>query len=309
MEKVNDFISESLRRHGDNLFGAIAFGSLVKGSWRESSDVDIMLLFNECDYSRNIKIYDGLKFEVYNMPTKIFFSPFSGDGRKIFFDMFRLQVLESGKILYERGCSLSRLLVESRGRKIPCRYVDAALNRDHNLINAAEKYVYKGHIGKAELKMRGASINLARALLMKAGISEINTPRLLIPHIRRKFPEVYSVLREIYGLNGVGKSEVEDKIEGIRETLNSVRRKFEKNLGLEGVIDRIGSELSSAEDCLKIGDHDSAMMQAETFELMLVKNLSRHTEYPAHMPIPRNLNGGNIKEYISVLKEIEEKYF
>ncbi|MEM1997841.1 MAG: nucleotidyltransferase domain-containing protein [Candidatus Bathyarchaeia archaeon] len=309
LEKVNELISSFLRRYGYNFLGAVVFGSLAKGTWRKNSDVDIMLLFNECDYSRNFKIYDGLKFEIYNMPAKIFFSPFSGGRRNLFFDMFRLQVLRTGKVLYEKDYIISRVFAMLSGRKIPHEYVGEALNKAHGLANAAERYLYRGSIEGAELKLLDASINFARALLMKMNIPEINTPRLLIPHMRGKSPDFYGVFREICGLKGMGRGEVEARIVEVKETLNNIRRKFGKNMGLKGVINKAESELSSAEDCLEVGDHDSAALQAEYAQSIIMKNMPVRSKLLTCTLMHRNLEKGEIKEYVKILKEMKEKYF
>ncbi|MEM2594141.1 MAG: nucleotidyltransferase domain-containing protein [Candidatus Bathyarchaeia archaeon] len=307
LEKTSEFISTAIGKYGNNLFGSIVFGSLVKGTWRKSSDVDIILLFNKCNYSRSVSFYGDLKFEVYNMPLKVFFSPFSGDGKNLFFDMFRLQVLRTGKILYERDNLLSQLFTKLREQRISRRYLDEALSKFYNLINAAEIYLSRGRIEKAELSLRDSSINLARALLMKINIPEINTPRLLIPHLRERSPELYEVIREVYGLNYVGRNEAETRIREVKETLNNIKRRFKRNIRLKGVIDMVENELLSAEDCLEDGDYDSAILQAEFSQSILIKNPFMRNEYWLHTSKP-NIERRDIKECIGLLREIKEKY-
>ncbi|MEM2514505.1 MAG: nucleotidyltransferase domain-containing protein, partial [Candidatus Bathyarchaeia archaeon] len=289
--------------------GAIVFGSLVKGTWRRNSDVDVMLLFNKCNYLRSVNFHNGLKFEIYTMPLKMFFAPFSGNRRNLFFDMFCLQVLKSGEILYERDHLLSQLFAKLRRQKILRGYLSEVLNKAHGLINAAEKYFCRGHIGDAELNLRDASINVARALLIKINVPEINTPRLLIPHIRRRFPEFYKVLREVCGLDEVEKDEAEARIKEVKEMLGDVYCKFGKDVWLKGIIDRAESELLSAEDCLEIGDIDSAMLQAEFAQSIIMKNLPPRLKHLTSTSKPKNLEGDKIKEHIGVLREMEKKYF
>lgn len=269
------------------VLGIMVFGSFAKGNLHKNSDVDILLFKDGGAYLREIEKINGLNLEVYRAPIKIFTSPFHGEEGRFLFDMFRLQALRSGKIIYDTKGSLGQLRIEACNSRIPLSYVKETLDKANMGIYRAEDFLQRGHSQLAEHEIFGASINVARALLLMENVPEINTPRLFIPHLRAKNPIFYRMLREIHELHGLGRSDVEASLANLLGMLQLASVRFKKNW-VSGLIEKAKAEAFSAKDCLRYGDYESAMLQIRLSESIL--------SHPSVKDLLKNRGVKNLKE-------------
>ncbi|MBS7635649.1 nucleotidyltransferase domain-containing protein [Candidatus Bathyarchaeota archaeon] len=287
------------------VLGIAVFGSFAKGKLHENSDIDVLLLKDGGIYLREIGEVDGLKLEVYRAPIEIFMPPFCGGGGRILFDMFRLQALRTGEIFYDPKRLLGQLRIDAYNSRIPLSYVKEMLNKAHTEINRAEDFLQRGRFQLAEDELFGASINVARALLLNENVPEINTPRLFLPHLRVKNPVFYNVFREIHELHGLDRSDVEDSLANLLGMLEMASGKLKEHW-VSDLIEKAKTEALSAKDCLKNGDYESAMLQIRFSESILshpsVKGLLKYMGFKnlkeAH------LKNSSINENLEILKRI-----
>ena len=303
LNAINEFVES--KKFNEKVLGIIVFGSFAKGTLHKTSDIDIMLLMNGGRYVRKFEDHDGLKFEVYTTPIEIFTSPLNGEG-DLFFDMFRLQVLRTGKILYDRERLLSRLSFEAINRKIPNYYEKKMLNKAYKRLRSAEKYLWAGRLKHANFELQAASINIARTLLLRTNEPEINIPRLLIPHLRRTYPDFYKVFREIHGLDNLGGADIELKVTNSLDHLRKIADKYGVVKAFRSVIKRAEHELLNAKDCLEHGDYDSATLQLRLSTFILNRYLPINHKFPCNM---HDFSGChlaespiNIKEQLNTLR-------
>jgi len=303
LNAINEFVES--KKFNEKVLGIIVFGSFAKGTLHKTSDIDVMLLMNGGRYVRKIEDHDGLKFEVCMVPIETFTPPLNGEG-DLFFDMFRLQVLRTGKILYDREGLLSQLSFEAINRKIPNYYEKKMLNKAYKRLRSAEKYLWAGRLKHANFELQVASIDVARTLLLRIDEPEINIPRLLIPHLRRTYPDFYKVFREIHGLDHRGRADVEFKVASLLDHLRKIADKYGVVKAFRSVIKRAEHELLNAKDCLEHGDYDSATLQLKLSTFILNRYLPINHKFLCNMhdfgechltesPI-------NIKEQLSTLR-------
>ncbi len=305
-KKISNAIKEFvyLQTFDEKVLGVMVFGSLAKGMLRKTSDIDILLLTKGGERLRTIKEYDCLKFEIYKVPKTDFASPFFS-GKNLPFDTFRLQVLRSGKILYDLDGTLSWLSVKARTQKIPRFYMNTMLKRACRLLGYARNHFRMGRLERAESALQSASVELARALLLGMDEPEVNTPRLLIPHLRRRFPDFHKIFCEIQGINGAGKHDAESALIDFSTHLSRVTDKFCR---IQYDIEEAKTEFLNAKDCLEYGDYESAILQ-----LRLSANILRRALREAKFPIcsfssAQKPNRSLIREYFSILKDHVEEY-
>lgn len=280
LNAINEFIE--LKRFDEEVLGIIVFGSFAKGKLGKTSDIDVLLLMKDGKYLRKIENHDGLKFEVYMAPVEIFISPFNC-GRNLFFDMFRLQVLRTGKIFYDQKGLLNQLSIEANNQKIPNFYEKIMLNRVYERIRNAEKHFWIGHLKYAESELQAASIEAARTLLLKINEPEINIPRLIIPHLRKMYPDFYKIFREIHGLDKLGKTDIELEAANLADYLKKIADKYGAVKDFRAAIRKARREFLNAEDCLERGDYDSAILQLRLSTSILNRYLPINSKFLCDM--------------------------
>ena len=302
LNALNDFVES--KRFDKKLAGIIVFGSFVKGMLHKTSDIDVLLLTKNGEYSRKIKEYDGLKFEIYTAPIAMFMSPFNNKGN-LFFDMFRLQVLRTGRILYNQNGLLSQLNTWVNDQKILRSYERTLLSRAYKRLRHAEKYFWVGYLNHAESELQAASIEVARTLLLRKNKPEINIPRLIIPHLRKLYPDFYKIFQEIHGLDNFGKNDVELELYNSLNYLEKINDKYNAAEYLGSVIKRADLELSNAKDCLEYGDYDSAILQLRLFTSILNNHLPMKFKFNTCGFNSRHSarSSNKIKEELSILRE------
>ena len=300
LNAIHKFVSRESQ--DKEVLGIAVFGSFAKGKLHEDSDIDILLLKDGGLYARRIEEVDGLNLEVYSAPIEIFTLPLHC-GENLLFDMFRLQVLRSGKIIYDPRGLLEQLRIKVCTSRIPSSYVEKTLEKVNAKIRCAEDLLRTGRLRLAESEILSASIDAARALLLNENVPEINTPRLFLPHLRIKNPGFYRVFREIHGLNGLGRSDVESSLNNLLGRLEAISGRFKENRILN-LIEKAEIEALSAKDCLTHGDYESAMLQIRLSESMLahlsVGGLLKNSSVE-NLKAP-SLEFSLINEYIEVLK-------
>ena len=276
LNAINEFVES--KKLDEKVLGIIVFGSFVKGTLRKTSDIDVLLLMKDGKYARRIERYDDLKFEVYMAPAEILTSS-PKNGRNLFFEMFRLQVLRTGRIFYDQEGLLSQLSAEASNQKIPYFYEKIMLNRTYKRLRYAEKYFWTGRLRQAKSELQAASIEAARTLLLRMDEPEINIPKLIIPHLRRIDPNFYNIFREIHGLNNLGKSDIELEFINSLNYLRKITNKYSVMKYFRDVINRARFELLNAKDCLEYGDYDSAILQLKLFMSILNSHLPIKPRY------------------------------
>jgi len=111
-----------LRRYGERLRGVLLFGSVARGDWDESSDMDLLLVLDSLDGGRRGVLREVLKLEAELRGTrehveavaKGFFPsievyPLAADDAKHFRRLY-LDALTEGIVLFERDGFLHRLI-------------------------------------------------------------------------------------------------------------------------------------------------------------------------------------------------------
>lgn len=303
LNAINEFVES--KRFDENVLGIIVFGSFAKGTLHKTSDIDVMLLMKGGRHLRKIEDHGGLKFEVRMAPIETFASTLNGE-RNLFLDMFHLQVLRTGKILYDRKGFLSRLSFEAINRKIPVFYEKKMLNRAYKRLRSAEKHLWAGRLKHAESELQEASIEVARTLLLRINEPEINIPRLLIPHLRRAYPDFYKVFREIHGLNNLGRADIELEAASSLDYLEKTADKYGVVGEFGSVIKRAERELLNAGDCLEYGDYDSAMLQLRLSTSILKRYLPIDRKFPCDMSCFSDHH--SIKEQLNTLRNAMVDY-
>lgn len=295
LNAIHKFVSrESQNRE---VLGIAVFGSFAKGNLHKNSDIDVLLLKEGGIYFREMDEIDGLNLEVYRAPIKIFTPPFYGGEGRVLFDMFRLQALRSGKIIYDPMGLMGQLRIEAYSSRIPLSYIEETLNKAQTRVRRAGDFLQRGRPQLAEYEIFGASIDVARALLLSENVPEINTPRLFLPHLRAKNHAFYKLLCETQDLHGLGRSDVELSLANLLGMLETISGKFKENW-VSGLIEGAKTEALSAKDCLRYGDYESAMLQIRFSESIF--------SHPSVKRILKNRGVENLKEASPKISSINE---
>ena len=127
-----------LRRYGERLKGVLLFGSVARGDWDESSDMDLLIVLDGLDGGRRGELREVLKLESELRGTRehaeamakgflpsIEVYPLAADDAKHFRRLY-LDALTEGIVLFERDGFLHRLIeaFKRRLKELGSRRID-----------------------------------------------------------------------------------------------------------------------------------------------------------------------------------------
>ena len=119
-EFVSSFVGELLRRHRGNVVSVVLFGSLARGNFRRTSDIDLLIVMRGLPKSRlqrykliadAIDGVEGVREELARAGVYTGISPviLSVEEAKRFRPLY-LDLIHDSEILYDKGGFFSRIL-------------------------------------------------------------------------------------------------------------------------------------------------------------------------------------------------------
>jgi len=144
----------------------------------------------------------------------------------------------------------------------------------------AQSHLEKRRLEGAELEVRRAAEELARALLLERDVLEIIPPKIYLPHLRKEVPRFYSIFCQVHNLRSVQRKNVEAAIQDIsiwqERIVEEIRKTGEEDLLKQGeAIYGAQTELTNAQDCLENGDLEAAMLQARYSAIFVMSSVLR----------------------------------
>jgi len=276
---LEDFVQQEGQKEG--VVGILVFGSFVRGDVRETSDLDILVLREDAEeYSRMRRREDGVLLEIHVWPLKLFCGPFLGKMGDPFSDAFSLGVMRVGRILYDPRGILQKFKDQAKTHRFPLSHIRSIAERAHRGLRLAEELLTRRELEGAELEIRRAAEDLARAVLLERDVLEIIPPKSYLPHLREEAPEFYSAFRTIHNLKNIRRETIAATLQLISEwrerTVEAILREGKKDwLRLGTAIRGAQTELSNARDCLESGDLEAAVLQARYSAVLVASPIFR----------------------------------
>ena len=278
-EIVRDFVEQESQ--AEAVVGIVVFGSFVKGKVRETSDLDLLVLREDVEgYSRTRQREKGILLEIDNWSLEFFSRPFLDQKVNVFQHAFCLAVMRNGTALYDPKGILCRFKKYAQTHRLPYSHLRWLVERAEKSLYLAENHLEKKRLEGAELEIRRAAEELARALLLERDVLEIIPPKIYLPHLRKEVPRFYRIFREVHNLKSVHSRDVEAAIQQVsiwqERIVEEIRRTGEEDLLKQGgAIYGAQTELTNAQDCLENGDLEAAMLQTRYSAIFVMSSVLR----------------------------------
>jgi predicted nucleotidyltransferase/uncharacterized protein (UPF0332 family) len=281
LQKMTGIVKDFVRQESqaEAVVGIVVFGSFVKGTVRETSDLDLLVLREDVEgYSRTRQREKEFLLEIYRWSLELFGRPFLGQQVNVFQHAFCLAVMRNGRILYDPKGILLRFRRYAQTHRLPSSHLRWLVERAEESLLLAEDHLRKRRLEGAELEIRRAAEELARALLLERDVLEIIPPKIYLPHLRRQVPRFYRIFCEVHNLGSVQRKNVEAAIQQVsiwqEWTVEKIRRTGEEDLLRQGgPIYGAKAELTNAQDCLENGDLGAAMLQARYSAIFVMSSV------------------------------------
>ena len=278
-EIVEDFVLQESQ--AEAVVGIVVFGSFVNGKVRETSDLDLLVLGEDIEeYSRTRRREKGILLEIYRWPLEFFGKPFLDESTNVFQDAFCFAVMRKGRIVYDPKGILNRFKRHAQTHRLPYSHLRSLVERADWSLRLAQSHLEKRRLEGAELEVRRAAEELARALLLERDVLEIIPPKIYLPHLRKEVPRFYSIFCQVHNLRSVQRKNVEAAIQDVsiwqERIVEEIRKTGEEDLLKQGeAIYGAQTELTNAQDCLENGDLEAAMLQARYSAIFVMSSVLR----------------------------------
>lgn len=261
-------------REESNTDGIMVFGSYVKQSLHEKSDLDIFILDSSLnDYYQTRKYHQGITVEFYRWPTPYFRSILYSDKANIYPKAFLFKMLREGNIKYDPLQILQKARVYVRVHVIPQTSITPLLYRTRSSLELAALHIANQRDQLAEIEIRISSENLGRLLLLKKQILDINPPKYYLPLLRDAYPDFYTDFCIIHNIQTLEPLRIERNIYRLKtwiSTLYPQHYSLENERNKSTNLVNAETELANAEDCFRDKDYEAAELQTRYTALYLV---------------------------------------
>ncbi len=289
--RISAIIADFVKRESQDprVIGILLFGSLIKRKTRRTSDIDLLVVRTDIEeYSRTKQIEEGIPLEVHTWPLELFERPFKHRTADALSYAFGFEVMLTSEILHDPRGILGEFKRHAETEKIPSSILDSLVEKAHEYLHLAKDLMESGELEGAEIETRRAAEELARAMLLRRHVLEINPPKNYLPHLRSEFPDFYEIFREVQNLQNLNTTEIELDISNISNwrsrTAEEIRRLGEEEQ-YKGAISGSETELSNAKDCLEDDDLEGARLQMRYSAIILatpILRLSQGTSPSSH---------------------------
>lgn len=276
MTRILNRIVEN-KQEESNIEGIVVFGSYVKHSLHEQSDLDVFVLdssLNNYDHTR--KNYQGVTVEYYRWPTSFFQSILYNDTANIYPKAFLFKILREGNIKYDPLHILYKARFYARVNALPNSSITSLLESTRNSLEQASSHIDNQQDLFTEIELRISSENLGRLLLLKKQILDINPPKYYLPSLREAYPDFYDTFCVIHNLLLLEPIQIEKNIGRLKTWISSLSQQNcspkngrDTSVKLTNAI----TELANAEDCFRGNDYQAAELQTRYAALYLAPSI------------------------------------
>lgn len=253
------------KRDESNIEGILVFGSYVKQYLHEKSDLDVFVLDSSLnDYFQTRQNRQGITVEYHRWPTPFFRRILGSDKASIYPKAFLFKILREGNIEYDPLQILYEARAYVRAHPIPQTSIIPLLKRALNSLELASSHITNQRDLLAEIEIRVSSENLARFLLLKKEILDINPPKYYLPLLRDAYPDFYSIFCIIHNLQMLESIQIKKNICRLQtwiSTLYSQHYSPENGRHKSTQLANAETELANAEDCLRDKNYKAAELQ------------------------------------------------
>lgn len=261
-------------RTDSSIDGIVVFGSYVKNTLHEKSDLDVFVLdSSHSDYYQIRKMRQGIIVEFYRWPTPFFRSVLYSDNANIYPKAFLFKILREGKIKHDPQGILQKARTYVSEQSIPQISISPLLQRTHDSLELASIHIDNQRYLLAEIEIRMSSENLGRLLLLRKHILDINPPKYYLPSLREVYPDFYDSFCVIHNLKMLKYVQIKRNVCRLKKWIATLRlQDYSSNVarGKSTNLANAETELAHAEDCLRNNDYEAAELQTRYAALYLV---------------------------------------
>jgi len=293
-----------------NIEGIVVFGSYVKQSLHEHSDLDVFVLDSSLnDYDHTRKNFRGVTVELYRWPTPFFQSILYSDEANIYPKAFLFKILREGNIKYDPLQILHKARAYVRVHTIPQKSIASLLQRTRKSLQLASSHIDNQTDFLAEIELRTSSENLGRLLLIKKQILDINPPKYYLPSLREAYPDFYNTFCFIHNLRLLEPTQIKKNICRLKTWISTLYRQHcslnnsgDKSTNLMNA----ETELANAEDCFRDKDYEAAELQTRyaaiyLASLILYQNVVEPSELHTDIALLLQCNHAYQRVLLSIL--------
>lgn len=258
-----------------NVNGILVFGSYVKQTLHENSDLDTFVLDSAHNSYRHIKkIRQGIIIEFNRWPTHFFQKILYSNKANIYPKAFLFKILTEGNIKYDPNSILQESKTYVKTHEIPQTSIYPLLQRSRDSLKYASKHIDKQRNLLAEIEIRISSENLARLLLLKKKVLDINPPKHYLPLLGTIYPHFFTIFCAIHNLQTLKSTQIERNIRQLKNWIFTLHPKQQDSFLVHAISEPISLanaeiELANAEDCLRNNSLEAAELQTRYSALYL----------------------------------------
>jgi predicted nucleotidyltransferase len=258
-----------------NIDGILVFGSYVKQTLHENSDLDTFVLDSSHNsYQHMKKIRHGIMIEFNRWPTHFFQRILYSNRANIYPKAFLFKILTEGNIEYDPNATLQKARIYAKTHELPQTSIYPLLQRTRDSLKFASKHIDRQRNLLAEIEIRISSENLARLFLLKKKILDINPPKYYLPSLRKSYPHFFTVFCAIHNLQTLKSIQIEKNIRLLRNWIYTLHPQYRDPSLIHAISEPISLtnaeiELANAEDCLRYNSLEAAELQTRYSALYL----------------------------------------
>ncbi len=278
--------------------GILVFGSYVKHTLHENSDLDIFLLDStQNNYDQRKKNQQGIIIEFYRWPTHFFQRILYSNSANIYSKAFLFKIIREGNIVYDPKSILKESSIFVKNHEIPQTVICPLLSRTNDSSKLAFEYLNKQRNDLAELEIRNSFENLARLLLLKKKILDINPPKYYLPLLKNTYSYFFTIFCAVHNLQALNPIKIEKNIRQLKTWIqhllsqHQTRQHQLAHVTVSTSLLNAQTELANAEDCLQKKNLEAAELQTRYASLYLVPLILKQEDKMStmHQTIPQLL--------------------
>ncbi|TFG11514.1 hypothetical protein EU537_12160 [Candidatus Thorarchaeota archaeon] len=282
-QSLQDTVEEWKSR--EEVRGIFVYGSYVRGTATMSSDLDVVIIWNEDEApARLIARHKGVLIDMDFMTPEGIEVILEDEATDAFEVAGVISRLRGARIEYDPDKLLVDWLSRVEDYTWPEEMIDRVKERILESLSYAKKFLEKGDAASANYAMRLGILRLARLVLMRNNNFSIIKPAEVLSELRMLDPVSYQLFLRSFKLKGVSENQLMIILDDIKKWLIEAVERFEREDRTEEEVINLLTQAQryyyGANGLTINGDYELAVLEIRRCIPMIGMALLRLSEIP-----------------------------